>query len=982
MDSLGLGRGSDTAGSMRTQSPPRTSQNTRQAQEHGQVRQDSELLSPGIARVTDVPFTEEVHVEPKDRSDATPGTSGRDDDETIMPRSGRSGLPTVAERKSEYGIEGLIASYEARGDTSSGTSQPDASPLATTAESGTVPASHEGVPAISSATARLTPKREIAQDKVDQVTQARELQELDQTEGVTRDETLRSRHSPDKVGKGPQEDTQLGDLEKVQSGEELRRLSTSPKLPELGRLSVFGLDLFSSSASSDPSNSSSFNLPTSSPPPPVPHIPSSHTMVSPSSPLSTVIESPSSSSTLPQQDARLGEARQGQGQASGDGNWTEVGSRPGTSSPEDTVPVRNDASPGSAPPVHVSQHASRGEPGSSAEHHISDAAPNATQSRPSSAGEGQAADSPKGSQSGAPTLPVLHAGSDPVTSKSESEQLPGVGKALPALPSEVSVVTPDPQASQLAISAPVPIGSSEQDSNALSTGNTKLAVHPPLLRENSEQAKGLVSQVLPSPTIPGPLMTDYPSNVLSTDSENPTQSSFHPTSSQFPGDGGLERTVPEEQLSRGSIVDKDTTSDEATLCPPQPANAPPPIPGEMSRGETYVTAVESPSSDRASPTKSDKLSAEILQSLSPATPTATTATESAGPANLSIDGPSSGGRESSFLPDLYDDYWNFAGSGNAAEANATPAIPTNTVSDAMPAALNVQSGETRPRSLVGVKDDNIRSGTPSSAAAATPRSSVDVFKTDVQAVTVELHRPVLPNRFSWERDGIEAAKIDIQVEPKTLTDKPQTSTAVSTSSSEPAPLRSMLDVKSADPISESTETSSAAPDYENKGKGVAQSRSPSPPAATRPSSGITPSTLGNPSDHPGPLNSHPVMTLREILQFPFPGDRIGEINNTRAHYATTDTGLEPILEDLADKHPDIVEASRAGGPSSRIYTYELPSLQDVGGLLSRTTPGATAAPTRHHSHPTGHIRPKTKEFLKASKGLFSNLKAKGKKVAN
>lgn len=204
-------------------------------------------------------------------------------------------------------------------------------------------------------------------------------------------------------------------------------------------------------------------------------------------------------------------------------------------------------------------------------------------------------------------------------------------------------------------------------------------------------------------------MTDYPSNVLSTDPENPTRNSLQPTSNQSPGDGGLERTVPEEQLARGSIVDKDTASDEATLCPPQPANAPPPPPVEMSRGETYVTALESPSSDRASPTKSDKLSAEILQSLSPTAPTAATATESSGPAKLSIDGPSSAARESSFLPDLYDDYWSFAGSGNAAEANATPAIPTNTVSDAMPAALNVQSGETRPQSLVGVKDDNIRS---------------------------------------------------------------------------------------------------------------------------------------------------------------------------------------------------------------------------------------------------------------------------------
>jgi hypothetical protein len=111
-----------------------------------------------------------------------------------------------------------------------------------------------------------------------------------------------------------------------------------------------------------------------------------------------------------------------------------------------------------------------------------------------------------------------------------------------------------------------------------------------------------------------------------------------------------------------------------------------------------------------------------------------------------------------------------------------------------------------------------------------------------------------------------------------------------------------------------------------------------------------------------------------------------EFNKARSHYAAAETGLETILEHLASQHPDIVEASRAGGPTSQIFTHDVSSTQDVGGLLSSTALGTTPPSARHHNNPTAHLGPKTKEFFatagKASKGLFSTLKAKGKKVAN
>lgn len=696
VDSLGLGRASDTASSLRTQSPTRTSRSIPRTQEQGQVRPDSDVISPGFTQTMDAPFPEEVRAE---RMGTSPG---HDNDDSAVPRGSRTGLPTVAERKSEYGVEGLLASYEARGGTSGGTPRHKASPLVTAAESTSAPASREGVPAISPATSRLPPRSEIVGDQVGHDHHVRELPDLQKKEGAARDEALGSAHSQERgveeVQKG--EGKALEDGKNEQPGEELRQSSTSPKLPELGRLSVFGVDLFSSSSSNPPASSSSFNHPTSSPPPPLPAIPSSHAIASPNPPLSTLVESPSPSSTLPQQDDHVDEEIQGQ--ASADRPRSGVDSRPQFPAATDTIPRQDNASRIAATSERLPEPSilRQSEP-TPAEHHSSsgDSTPD---SRPVSARQaGAAEESAKRPATHTPGLKDFSTAPSTVTSKSESGQQPSVDKALPAVPSEASVVTPDPQTSQLATSAPTanvsdePRPSEEKSPNDSSTKDTKLTAHP-LLAERSEQAKAVSPHASPSGSshaatasvlspAPAPELTPVDNQVLSPDAEP---------------------SVHEEKLVEG---DGAADTSDMEISPSQPSGAPPASPVEITGGETYVSARESPSllGDGGSPTKTDKLSAEILRSLSPASPSPATAAESSDAATRSLDGPSSAARESSFLPDLYDDYWSFAGAGNATDADAPP-VPTNPMATAMPAALNVQTENIRPG--LNVQTENIRPG--------------------------------------------------------------------------------------------------------------------------------------------------------------------------------------------------------------------------------------------------------------------------------
>lgn len=238
---------------------------------------------------------------------------------------------------------------------------------------------------------------------------------------------------------------------------------------------------------------------------------------------------------------------------------------------------------------------------------------------------------------------------------------------------------------------------------------------------------------------------------------------------------------------------------------------------------------------------------------------------------------------------------------------------------------------------------------------------------------------------------MEAPQIDDKMEPRALSDSQQTP-ATAPSSTEKAPAApGSEDITPGVPTSASPGPQAGSADDNT----VALARSPSPASTLEPARASSSPVVSSPSAttaaqpvaaHPGPLDSNPVLTFREIMEVPAQAQRIAEFRRARAHFAQVDTGLQTILERLASHHPDIVQASGVLGRSGPVYNQQLPSVQDIH---SSTTASASPAPVlahRQHGLQANHIRPKTKEFFttagRASKGLFSSLKAKGKKVAN
>lgn len=145
------------------------------------------------------------------------------------------------------------------------------------------------------------------------------------------------------------------------------------------------------------------------------------------------------------------------------------------------------------------------------------------------------------------------------------------------------------------------------------------------------------------------------------------------------------------------------------------------------------------------------------------------------------------------------------------------------------------------------------------------------------------------------------------------------------------------------------------------------------------------------SDFKGPLDSHPVLTFREIMEKPSANERIDHFNKAREYYAAAPSGLDAILEQLASLHPDIVvQTGRGLGAASQPYSHQLSktTTQEPFGAQPSTLQTASGRPhvPREVQAAASQVGYKTKEFLhgagKASKGFFSGLKSKTKKVSN
>lgn len=707
MDSItGPGRrGSDTAGSLRAQSPAGRSQSAHvpvQPATQTQVRPEPEMA------------LDQAQVEPTARRRTS---FGRDDDDSAplnLARNPRPSLATVAERKSEYNIEGLIASYEARGSPVEATPQADSYLLAAMAASPIAPAG---------STEKLRLKAP-EPNSASWTGEADERTALDRTEGMTRDGPTSSGHGDDVAGKteGRAGHLKGADNEKAGlSGEELRRLSISPKLPELGRLSAFGLDLFSSSSMSpssiDPSSSKDL--------PPVPAIPSSHFGSAPpvASPPSAAAETPVSVPALPQ-NGRVVEAAQGQAP----GKW---GATLGVSS-RDHPPASGDGT-----------SATRDTKSRTGSYTGSDADSD-TDSNAASTPDGHpSANVSQRSDAGAENLSVLQSGTSTTTSKSEPQHEPSGHKAVPATvsPSEVSMVTPVTQASQRDNSEPTsttafapgtreamksgPRGSSPSRSNTPSSHTSHPQANPSAFDTGDTGTvaqTGGTSQVQhataqDSPPAPTPISKIAPEKgqcIAPTEDHHnhPVSSSagapVHTSSTSTPGMAETDEhggpATPKEPLTEAGTVGD--VSEDTIVPASEQALAPPARPNPLSPEQSFLTARSTPplSPDHdASAKESEKLSDEILRSLSPATNGGLATQNTSARSRLSV-APSGAARESSFLPDLYDDYWSFAGSGNAPEQNATEASDEQPVTT--PGALKVAAVEPRSKSPEAAKEDD------------------------------------------------------------------------------------------------------------------------------------------------------------------------------------------------------------------------------------------------------------------------------------
>lgn len=675
MDSLGQRSDSIVGSPTRTQSIP--------AQPPAQAQPQEQRTSLG---------------DPQNEGDGTRSTGTRNarGDETSSTRP-RPSLATVTERKSEYGIEGLIASYERRGGTPT-TPTFDPYILAATGSlaPAPAPASPEFAPAV--------PEKDI------KVRAAQKGPEEGYGRGFTG-----SAHYPENEGdkdKKPKEGQERPEDELRRLQEELRRLSTSPKLPELGRLSGFGFDLFSSSSSGPVNPTSSTSNPLSS-----------------SAPLSTVVES--RSPPVSESPHNGGVVKVGKGQTAGE--------------------------PGSSLVSHSAINTSAGDTPADAPAHPVDAHPNTDHSADSdrnpdrdtnSGSPGQSTAQPsQGPEAHQENLPVLRPQSgQPSKSEHQSGGEATSGSAEPMVPSETSLVTSGPQASQFVISSPIAFSAGSADGSGppayFDDPSGKLAVPQAL-----QQAKDSYSTLKQVSAGEGETAAreDQASPLQSPPTQAPAQAPGHeltPGDDQSPpevkkADGYVSEyhhyisaTTPSDRTSQPSSKDDKPTqpttppkenipeetflgdvSQDTTMPPTQPVTAPPLPPAEQSTRPSFVTArmVSSPLSDdgsSASVKDTDKLSEEILRSFDSAGPV-DSVDKTADPSNaanrMSVN--PSAARESSFLPDLYDDYWSFAGTGGA-EEEKLPALPQDTPS--VPDALKVKAEEPRPESLVVAKDEPVR----------------------------------------------------------------------------------------------------------------------------------------------------------------------------------------------------------------------------------------------------------------------------------
>ncbi|VBB73693.1 Putative protein of unknown function [Podospora comata] len=866
---------------------------------------------PALSSVTGPPVVDR----PQYAAGAEAG-SREDEERTGVNRDSRPGLATVPERRSEYGLEGLLDSY--------GSDEPSNEP------------------------ASYTPH-------------------------YTTSEAQPPAHVEDS---------------KVDVGKQLRRYSTSPQLPLVTRMSGFGEDLFSPSSFLDSSNRQ----------PSVPAVGVPAVGV-PATSTTTGTAQVSNDPSRTQSPALT--LRQHQPQQSPSTPATQ-GINLASTAPETTA--------GETPLTHDSNHP------------VSPAAmKHGAETSSSAIAVQQDSGAPPSSNTPAQQQPAADLPREPAANKQSNEK----GILRPSLPGGWVSETPATPGEALLPSQIEPIPAAVERAGGDANSGTP-AEHAAFSMDSSHapsyggaspvKESGLLetqNAPLPRPASPRalpPLRTTSPS--LGT------------TSAMVPGSESkvsYETTEKGESDALAAPEPTTTTTETSEITPTAPLN-PRRDPPEIT---TDVHPVSSPPSygtgstleaDTSSPLKeNDVLSEEIMKSLSPVQSTEGFGNIHADTTDAYQAAARSPVRESSYLGDVYDDYWTASEekveAGLLAAAATGQQPETRRPSDAPSVSVAEPPREETAPSL-DVKAVALSASSPTSPAKPTASES-GVGNTPVMEDT--------RRRFSWEAGFSDPAPVSIQpavkepaAEPKSLA-LPAITTLpaeLDAARSSPAPGLKADAVPLADTISQASSTlaprsANATPieppspisvlsDRPN-GKSLAHAdekiavEPPTGEERTSPTpENIAPQEQQQQQQHQqlafravaprkGSIN---ILPFRQVLEMPMPLDRIRTFNDSRAQFAAIDTGLDEWLTMMTSRHPEHTNAFVAGfGSQQGLSPTGAPS-QQFGGNGAHGLPANIPMPPPHQHGASGfsHLQhsaqvQKSKVLLmaagKAGKGLFS-----------
>ncbi|KAI8292911.1 hypothetical protein K4K59_006088 [Colletotrichum sp. SAR11_240] len=491
-----------------------------------------------------------------------------------------------------------------------------------------------------------------------------------------------------------------------------------------------------------------------------------------------------------------------------------------------------------------------------------------------------------------------------------------------------------------------------------------------------------------------------------------------------------------------SQASEESHSADAPVHPLAPLNAghsdPSPsrfVAPERLQRESTMSTVTSPSPVK----ESDKLREEIMRSLSPVRPTSDFDSFNGNRAGQSEE--DTGPRESTYLHGVYDDYWT-AGDDKP-DVPELPAkqpeldvhsVAKQNISDVPPLSPRKENGGTPPtlgrRFSWEAESEQVTPGPGDSQEKPMPDSQPQAAPVaPVSSSSPALGHEQSPALSSEETRNAEQTQPPTSTMDETHIAVPTTSGTMSHQVSQVSSVpRDRLDLENIEPpspvsaVTDKNHASAAPPRRLSLAEEKSMVRvssnpvSPSPPPGEHPALARSSEAISPPPPAPAePSQDQPaaplkIINFKEIMEIQNASDRINKYNETRAQFASMDSGLNNWLANLKSQHPEHANAtasfaanvSNVGQPSSSPTASQPNSQQPYyqqylnASSTNVSTAAATAtssgrppagsvsmgshSPGSDFKHSSGQVGAKGKGLLlaagKAGKGLLSKGKNK------